>query len=41
MSTNKKQNKKKKGRQVLANPMTTEAKVTKVQIEQLKICIQD
>ena len=41
MSTNKKQNKKKKGRQVLANPMTTEAKVTEVQIEQLKICIQD
>ena len=41
MSTNKKQNKKKKGRQVLVNPMTTEAKVTEVQIEQLKICIQD
>ena len=41
MSTNKKQNKKKKGRQVLVNPMTTEAKVTEVQVEQLKVCIQD
>ena len=38
---NKKQNKKKKGRQVLVNPLTTDAKVTEVQIEQLKMCLQD
>ena len=38
---NKKQNKKKKGRQVLVNPLTTDAKVTEVQVEQLKMCVQD
>ena len=41
MSSNKKQSKKKKGKQVLANALVTEAKATELQKDQLKNCIKE